>query len=215
MINLNQITLSFDTYNVFVRPPTMSFKLIYVWIKSKGYHPTFHSSGVWVIRLLQRLCCEVLQFNESSYFVQKGKSLEHTCYAWRYSLHFKELSACGYQLLFLCMSTHLYVCLHVECFGSHLWYCAWRNWNSSLILSQESEVVNFSCCDEACQRENTPKGNMWETSLQRQRRTSGWKKWDENSFLMWCSPTGARLQRDCHTLGSELCWKKTKARATM
>lgn len=36
----------------------------------------------------------------------------------------------------------------------YLWYCAWRNWNSSLIRSQESEVVNFSCCEEACRKQS-------------------------------------------------------------
>lgn len=28
---------------------------------------------------------------------------------------------------------------------AHLWYCACSNWNSSLMRSQESEVVNLSC----------------------------------------------------------------------
>lgn len=51
-----------------------------------------------------------------------------------------------------CLPVFMCVCAW-KSFCLHLWYCAWRNWNSSLILSQESEVVNFSCCDEACQRE--------------------------------------------------------------
>lgn len=34
----------------------------------------------------------------------------------------------------------------VESWLTYLWYCAWRNWNSSLMRSQESEVVNFSGC---------------------------------------------------------------------
>ena len=30
--------------------------------------------------------------------------------------------------------------------STYLWYWACRSWNSSLMRSQESEVVNFSCC---------------------------------------------------------------------
>lgn len=36
---------------------------------------------------------------------------------------------------------------------AHLWYCACSSWNSSLMRSQESEVVNLSCCgrwEEPC-----------------------------------------------------------------
>ena len=40
----------------------------------------------------------------------------------------------------------------------YLWYCAWRNWNSSLIRSHESEVVNFSCCDEAWREREVERG---------------------------------------------------------
>jgi ribosomal protein L19E len=29
---------------------------------------------------------------------------------------------------------------------THLWYCAWRKLNSSLIRSQDSGIVNLNCC---------------------------------------------------------------------
>lgn len=41
-----------------------------------------------------------------------------------------------------------------KCVCVYLWYCAWRNWNSSLMRSHESDVVNFSCCDEAWNESN-------------------------------------------------------------
>lgn len=62
-----------------------------------------------------------------------------------------------------------FVCMQ-QCF--HLWYCAWRNWNSSLILSQESEVVNFSCCDEACKNieRKTLEKSYWEPCWKRKEK---------------------------------------------
>lgn len=36
---------------------------------------------------------------------------------------------------------HSFVCMKM--LTAYLWYCAWRNWNSSLMRSQESEVVNL------------------------------------------------------------------------
>lgn len=41
-----------------------------------------------------------------------------------------------------CLPVFMCVCAW-KSFCLHLWYCAWRNWNSSLMRSQESEVVNL------------------------------------------------------------------------
>ena len=39
-----------------------------------------------------------------------------------------------------------------------------------MILSQESEVVNFSCCDEACQGNMRRKGKREETESRRKKK---------------------------------------------
>ena len=42
-----------------------------------------------------------------------------------------------------------------------------------MILSQESEVVNFSCCDEACQ------GNMKRKGKRERREKAEERKWEQ------------------------------------
>ena len=42
-----------------------------------------------------------------------------------------------------------------------------------MILSQESEVVNFSCCDEACQ------GNMKRKGKRGRREKAEERKWEQ------------------------------------
>lgn len=101
------------------------------------------------------------------------------------------------------------------CFCLHLWYCAWRNWNSSLILSQESEVVNFSCCDEACQREKHVRTNKIQAKREKNRKGGQGEKIIKN---ICHRPMGATSLK----IGWQVCfhiqgavkpqnWKWTKA----
>lgn len=125
-----------------------------------------------------------------------------------------------------------FVCMQ-QCF--HLWYCAWRNWNSSLILSQESEVVNFSCCDEACKniKRKTLEKSYWEPCWKRkQKKQDRWVKAREardqrgeiikNTNMKSNSFQFATVQRAKHyeEIGCQACfqvrrakWKPPKLRA--
>lgn len=81
---------------------------------------------------------------KSTVFSWRSEAQSETCMTRRCS---NQAGVCSHFPLF-CVCVCHHCCLH-------LWYCACRNWNSSLILSQESEVVNFSCCDEACHGKST------------------------------------------------------------
>lgn len=116
------------------------------------------------------------------------------------------------------------VCAHKN-FCLHLWYCAWRNWNSSLILSQESEVVNFSCCDEACQKQikTHKREKQWEPHGDSKHRKTRWGEtrgepagWEKiknsNMKSSGCQFSNIQWVQNCEEIGCQECFHIQEAK---